>query len=315
MRRWLLPGFAALIAPTLPVAAAPKVVVSIMPLHGIVAGVMDGVGTPYLLLKGNISPHAFSLRPSQARRLRNAHIIFWIGPVFETSLARPVRVLGKSARVVAMMDLPGMRLLRTRHGGLWGKHGHRHGHGHSVVGKNPHKTARHLPGQTDGHMWLDPRNGLVMAREIARILSLADPPNAPRYQANLNTVLARIAIADKRAAESLAPVKGRPFIVFHDAYQYFEKRYGLAGRGAATLEGRSPGARRISRIRHEIRNRPISCVLTEPQYSARLARMLADGTAAKVGTIDPLGSALKAGKGAYARLILSVAASVARCLR
>jgi zinc transport system substrate-binding protein len=154
-----------------------------------------------------------------------------------------------------------------------------------------------------------------MARWVARILSREDPPNASRYQANLKTVLTRIAGADRRATEMLVPIKGRPFIVFHDAYQYFEKRYGLAGRGAATLEGRNPGARRISRIRREIRNHPISCVLTEPQYAPRLAQMLANGTSAKVGKVDPLGSTLKAGKGAYARLILSVAAGVTRCLK
>ena len=289
------------------VPAAPRVVVSIKPLHAVVAGIMDGVGRPYLLLKGGESPHHYSLKPSQARRLRNAGLIFWIGPELETFLVKPIRVLGRNAHVVTVMRQHGLVRHPRRKDGLWNTANH---DPRSVQARTQQES-----GSYDPHIWLDPRNGMSFARAAAGVLSRVDPLNAGRYKANLGVTLARIAAADGKARAILAPVHRQRYVVFHDAFQYFEKRYGLAGVGAITLEGRMPGARRLSQVRRRIVRHGIRCVFSEPQFDARLARTVVDGTAAKVGLVDPMGSRLRAGKGAYARLILSAARSVASCLK
>lgn len=316
-----------------PAKAQPKVVVSIKPLHDIVAGIMDGIGTPRLLLPAGATPHSYSMRPSDARALRNANVVFWIGPTLESFLEKPLKVLARRARVVALSNARGLILHRVRAGGIWEKHGHgdendgdkghhRHkGHGdhqdhddHRKPNRHKGHAASRARANLDGHLWLDPRNGQAFARAIAATLIKTDPANAARYQANLRTTLARINAADRQAAAILAPVRRRPYIVFHDAFQYFEKRYRLNGAGSITLEGRRPGARRLYQIRSLILKQRIRCVFTEPQFDAKLARTVIGGTKARMGTIDPIGKGPPSGKGAYGRLLVAAARSFARCL-
>ena len=287
--------------------AAPRVVVSIKPLQGIVVGLMDGIGRPHLLLPGGASPHRYSLKPSDARALSRAQVIVWIGPALETFLVKPLRVLGGGAQRLTLSSLPGLIRHRVRAGGLWEQHDHDHGaHDH-----NDRKTGASL----DGHVWMDPRNGMLFARAVVRALVKADPANADRYRANLRATLNRIRAADQRARAILAPVRRRPYIVFHDAFQYFEKRYRLAGAGSITIEGRNPGARRLYNIRSRILKQRVRCVFTEPQFPPRLARTVVAGTPAKIGQVDPVGATLQGVKGDYARLIVNAATSIASCLK
>ena len=309
-------------------SAAPRVVVSIKPLQGIVTGIMDGIGRPHLLLPGGASPHRYSLKPSDARALRRAQVIIWVGPDLETFLVKPLRVLGTGAQRITLSNLRGLIRHRVRAGGLWERHDHdSHGghggdkghdhkdHGHKDRGRKDQGKAHKQGGQLDGHIWMDPRNGMLFARAIARALTKADPTNANRYRANLAATLKRIGAADRRARAVLAPVRGRPYIVFHDAFQYFEKRYGLAGVGSITLEGRAPGARRLYNIRSRILKQRVRCVFTEPQYPPKLANTVVAGTPAKLGEVDPVGATLPGNKGDYARLLVNAANAIAGCLK
>ena len=298
-----------------PAAAAPDVVASIKPLHALVAGVMERVGAPHLLIRGAGSPHGTTLRPSDARALAGAALVFWIGPELETSLAAPLAALAAPDRVVALSRAPGIGLLARRAGGLWEAPDAGHDAGHAIDPAGD--PAAWHPGfaAPDPHIWLDPANGTAMVRAIEAALSRADPANAPRYRANAAGVIAALEALDAEIAAALAPVAGLPYVVFHDAYRYFEARYGLNPVGALTVNPeRSPGARRVREIRGEIRARSARCVFAEPQFRPALVATLIEGTAARGGILDPLGAELAPGPGAYAGLLRALAASLVDCL-
>jgi zinc transport system substrate-binding protein len=298
-----------------PARAGVQVVASIVPVHSLAAGVMEGIGTPHLLVPGSASPHSFAMRPSDARRIEQAQVVFWIGPTVETFLVRPLKALARDARVVALVDAEGLKRLPFREGGPWEAHTHTgagekegqgHGHGHSHG--HEHEV-------TDGHVWLDPQNAIVMTKAVAETLSDADPANRTRYEANAARVVARIEALDSRLAVTLAPAKGKPYIVFHDAYQYLEARYGLTPAGSITVSPEmSPGAKRLSEIRARIAGERAICVFAEPQFEPRLVASLVQGTPAKTGSLDPEGARVASGPDAYITLMTNIADNLIRCL-
>lgn len=293
-----------------PAAAAPAVVASIKPVHALVAGVMAGVGTPALLVAGSASVHSYSLRPSDAARLDRAAVVFWVGPALERFLERPLATLGAKAEVVALMAAPGVRVLPAREGGLW----ERHDDEPDRVAAD-HDTTDQGAAERDGHIWLDPGNAKAMVAAIARTLSTADPANAAHYAANAAAVATRIDALDGELAARLAPVKGRPFVVFHDAYQYFERHYGLNAVGSITVAAdRPPGARRVTEIKAKIAAHGAVCVFAEPQFQPRLVTALIAGTGARMGSLDPEGSSLDPGPDLYDRLMRGLADGLAGCL-
>ncbi|MTH95121.1 zinc ABC transporter substrate-binding protein [Roseibium sp. RKSG952] len=185
-----------------------------------------------------------------------------------------------------------------------------HDHAHAEGGPHDHVTHG-----IDAHIWLDPENGRAMARDIAHHLSEIDPDHAQVYAANLAALDAELASVNGKVAETLRPVRGKPFVVFHDAYQYFEKRYDFPAAGSITLSPEvSPGADRISEIRHKIEDLDVRCVFAEPQFEPKLVRVVIEGTNAHMATLDPLGSRLTAGPGLYAELIEGTATTIADCL-
>lgn len=304
----LLAGFAASPARAeTPLDAPPVVVVTVKPLHALVAGVMQGVAEPVLLVPGSASPHAFSLRPSDARALNGATLVVWAGPRLETFMERPLRALAGNATVLELMQAPGMELLDSRGGGVWaaghGDHGHDdHSHGDGAGGK-------------DGHIWLDPRNAQAITRAVAAALIRLDPVSADIYRTNEAAQLARLAALDREIGERLAPVKDRPFIVFHDAYQYLEHRYGLNPAGTLTVTpDQKPGAARLSALRRQITEAGAACVFAEPQFEPTLVRTLAEGTPARTGVLDPEGASLPPGPGLYDALMRFNAEALAGCL-
>jgi zinc transport system substrate-binding protein len=290
---------------------APAVVVSIKPIHSLVAGVMEGVGTPQLLIEGGGSPHSYALRPSQARALDQAEVVFWVGDGLEAFLGKPLGALSDEATVVALSDAEGVRLLATREGGMWEGHGdeeeHReHAHEHEE---------EHGHGALDMHLWLDPQNAAAMVDAVAAALSAADPKRAATYEANATKVRADLARLDAELAATLAPVDDRPFVVFHDAYQYFEDRYGLNALGSITVDPqRAPGAGRLRDIRAELEELDAACVFAEPQFRPALVETVVEGTGAGTGVLDPLGADLEAGPGQYAQLLRTLSASLVDCL-
>jgi zinc transport system substrate-binding protein len=284
--------------------AQPQVVASIKPVHSLAAAVMEGVGAPELLVHGAASPHTYALRPSDAARLAGARVVLWIGPNYEGFLAKPLATLAGGARIVTLAEAAGVTILPARTGGAWeeDEHEDEHGHGHEAM-------------RGDGHLWLDPRNADAMVVAIAAALAATDPAHAGAYRANATATRQRLAALDGALAATLAPVRGVPFVVFHDGYQYLERRYGLAAAGAVAVSPEQrPGARRVAELRARIRGLGARCVFAEPQFEPALVRILVAETGTRTGTLDPLGADLADGPALYETMMRRLAESLARCL-
>ncbi len=291
----------------LPSLAAPKVVTSILPLHSLVSGVMDGVGEPQLLIGANASPHAYALKPSDARALSEATLIIWVGEDLEAVLARPLHALGGAARVLELSTLDGMRLLASRKGGAWKESKHEEA--------NVEEGHAHHHGEADTHLWLSPQNARLIVSAVAERLSDMDPSNAERYQANAASMERRILALAASLKKQLASISERPYIVFHDAYHYFEEAFDLHPAGAiAVSPDRRPGARRIAEIRQTIRDSGAACVFSEPQFRPAIVEVVLEGTDARHGVLDPLGASLPPGKELWFGLMQGLADSLSRCL-
>ncbi len=316
---------------------APKVVASINPIHSLVAGVMQGIAEPTLLIQSGASPHTAALRPSEARALRQADLIFWVGDDLETFLPKALKARGKKG-AVRLSTAEGVRLLKTRAGGAWEAHDHGHedhhdhdhgkkdqyDHGHAEKDHHDHgKKDDHAKmdpddhaGEYDLHLWLDPANARAMVRVIAAALVMADSANAARYSSNAERVLARLDALDAELRNSLAPVRKKPFVVFHDAYQYFERRYGLNAVGSVTLSPEvRPGAKRLHEIRSRLVRSKAACVFSEPQFESKLVQTVVRGTQARIGMLDPVGADLPQGPLAYDNLLRNLASSMIGCLK
>ena len=318
--------------------AAPgaiRVVASIKPVHSLVSAVMDGVGEPHLIIRGASSPHTFSMRPSDAQALENADVIFLIDERKETALAGPIANLGDDAQVVRLSGVPGITLWSLREGGAFEMHTHGHeeddhheeeghdedGEGHDDESEghdedeDDHREAEDEHGEFDMHIWLDPVNAAVMAEAITDALSEADPGNAATYHDNEHDLIHELEdLVDELDAE-LAPIRDKPFIVLHDAYRYFEDRFGLAAAGSITVNPeRAPGVQRVTEIRDRVRELEGVCVFAEPQFDRRIVDVVVEGTQAGAGTIDPLGAEIDDGPDLYFELMRTLAASFKECL-
>lgn len=295
-------------------AAAPQVVVTIKPLHALVAAVMAGTGAePKLLVTGRASEHDFALRPSDARAIAQADVVFRVSDRLEGFMRKP---LAAAARVqdVELIDTPGLVTLAPRTGGVWEAHVHEDHdgdhHDHDAADDHDHDAG------VEPHIWLDPRNARAMTARIAGVLADRDAANAAVYRANAARLDAGLAALDSELAAQLAPLTGRPFVVFHDAYQYFEHRYGLNAVGSITVSPeRKPSAQRIQAVRNKIRETGARCVFAEPQFDSALVATLIEGTGARAGTLDPTGAdGVPAGPEAYAQVLRNLAAGLGACL-
>ncbi|MBP2293844.1 zinc ABC transporter substrate-binding protein [Azospirillum rugosum] len=285
-------------------AKTPKVVASIKPVHALVAAVMQGVGEPTLIVRGAASPHTYALKPSDARALADADLVFWIGPELEGFLAKPLEATATKATAVELMEAPGVALLDAREGGAWDPHDHGHDHAH----EGGHE-------EVNTHVWLDPDNARAMVGAIADALEAKDAAHADAYRANAERTARGLAALDAELKAALAPVQGKPFVVFHDAYQYFEAHYGLNGVGAITVNPeRRPSAKRLSDIRAKITSLGAVCVFAEPQFEPALVDTIVQGTKAKKGVLDPEGANLPDGPDLYPTLLRNIAASLKGCL-
>ncbi len=309
------------LAPSTVGAEDLKVVATIKPIHSLVAQVMGEVGRPRLLVGGAASPHTYSMKPSDARALNAARVVFRVSEEIEPFTRKIVASLPKSVAVVTLAGAPGLKLLDKRSGDTFEAHDHgdqgHHDHGHKEHGHTDHGHDDHNGGAVrDGHVWLDPENATAMVREIARALSEAAPEHAPVFQANADKTIAGIdALAEEIEAE-LAAVKGKSFVVFHDAYQYFERRFGLSAAGAITVSPEvQPSAKRLSEIRGKIKSLGVACVFAEPQFKSKLVATVIEGTGAKAGTLDPEGAAVEPGVDAYAALLRNLSQGLTSCLK
>lgn len=305
--------------------AAPNVVVSIKPIHSLVAAVMDGVGEPKLIVEGAASPHTYSLKPSNAKTLQDADVVFWVGHGLEAFLEKPLEALATKATVIELEDAKGLEKLKFREGGAFEGHDHgdeghgeraheaEEGHeGHDHAG---HDHAGHDHGEYDMHLWLDPMNAKAMAAAIETTLIQADPSNAAKYQENAKKLMENLDKLDTELATTLEPVKDKPFVVFHDAYQYFEHRYKVRVAGSITVSPETmPGADRVRQIHDKIKSLNATCVFAEPQFEPKLVRVVTEGTDAKSGTLDPEAATFKEGPSLYFDLMRGIATSIKDCL-
>lgn len=286
----------------------PSVLVSIKPLHGLVAAVMKGVAEPGLIVSGSASPHDYAMKPSDARAVERAQLLVWVGSDFEGWLKKP------AARVkqrLAMQDIPGMTRLATREGGAWDSH--EDGHGHKDHGKGGHGKDDH--DETDGHLWLDPDNAARLVEAVAGRLAGMDPTRADLYKANAAETRKRLAELDSALAAKLKPLAGKPYVVFHDAHQYFEARYGLTPAGAVTIDPeRPPGARRMATLRDRLKATKAACVFREPRFAGPTVQALAEAAGARIGQLDPEGALAEPGPDAYFTIMTAIADSLADCL-
>lgn len=301
----------------------PAVVVSIKPVHALVAGVMQGVAEPQLLVKRGGSPHGYVLRPSEARALADADLVIWVGHALESFLDKPLSTLaGKSRQLILAEALAG-QLLPLRAGGGWDVHGHdletaeESEHGHAKATK-PQSDETHESGSAEGnlHLWLSPLLAKQIVAQSTALLSEIDPTHQHIYRQNAAQLEARLDQLHQQLTDKLAPVRAVPFVVFHDAYQYFEVAYGLNAVGSLTVDAeRKPGARRISEIRAKIKALDARCVFSEPQFESRLVATLIEGTGARSGVLDPLGSGLAEGPESYFQLMHNLADNLLLGLR
>ncbi|MBU0498745.1 MAG: zinc ABC transporter substrate-binding protein [Gammaproteobacteria bacterium] len=276
-------------------AAPPRVLVSLKPVHSLVAGVMAGVGWPELLLDGGQSPHHFALRPSDRRKIEAAGLVVWVGEGLETPLAGLMAARGRGRPQLELMEAPGMDLGPAEAADGEGR-GHRHAKG-------------------DPHIWLSLANADLIVRLLVDELGRLDPANGERYRANGERLREDLGRLDRELAVKLTPVRDIPFVVFHDAYGHFERRHGLKGLGALALNPeRQPGARRVAELHERIRSAGVRCVFSEPQFPPKLVDVLIEGTDARKGVLDPLGANLPAGPEAYSRLMRGLADAYVGCL-
>lgn len=291
-------------------AEVPRVVASIKPVHALVAAVMGDLGVPALIVKGAASPHTYSLRPSDAAALQAADLVFWTGHGLELFLEDAITTLAPRAAIVELAASPGITLLPPREGGTFEPHAHDEGdHDHEEGHDHAHEE------EADMHFFLDPENAKVMVSEIVAGLSAADPDHAATYAENGRAQIADLEALLQQTRTRLEPLADRPFVVFHDAYQYFERRFDLAVVGSITVSPEvTPGADRIAEIRTRLRTLDAACVFAEPQFDPRIVEVLIEGSSARAGVLDPEGAALPEGPRAYRELIEALAAGLIECL-
>ena len=371
-----------------------KVVASIKPVHSLVSFVMKGAGEPVLLVDGAGSPHNYALKPSQARQLQNADIVFWVGHDLEAFLENSIETIASKAVSVPLIDAHGLIKLGFREGGAFDSHDHddhndghhdqhdhdEHGHdvhkddhheehgddhhdehgqdehGHDEHGHDDHNDGHHDEhdhddlkeehdhddhashdheahdhkvhdhkvhdhgahdhGAFDSHIWLDPQNAKVLVHEIEEHLVAIDPQNAALYETNADTLMTELDNLILEIDTELAPIRGRGYLVFHDAYQYFEKRFGIPAIGSITVSPEvMPGAERINDLQDKVRSLDAVCVFSEPQFQPKLVSTVTENTKAGTGVLDPLGASIEAGPDLYTSLIRSMAASLKSCLQ
>lgn len=286
-------------------AAVPDVVVTIKPLHSLVAGVMSGLKPPILLMEGEKSPHTQPLTPAEVRQLNEAQLIVWVGPSYEASLRQAIKAVKSSKQVITLIHQKGMRRYPIREGGLWGNHD-----GHSEpAGRFPHEAGHgHDASSIDGHLWLDPRNAKVIVKRVARKLSFLDSHHKAIYWENAQKLLKRLGDLEQELKQLVGPVKNRPYVVYHDGMQYFDRRFKTKGIGALTGGGHyGASAQHLLRIADYIRIHKIRCVFTEPQFPTDQIRSVIDKTGVRIETLDYLGLGLKADENAYFSMMRNLA--------
>ena len=310
-----------------------KVVASIKPIHSLASYLMDGVGKPSLIVDGYASPHGFAMKPSHAKMLQDADIVFWVGEDLENFLEKPLDSIAKKAEKIELLETKGLIKLKFRERNIFDDHddhGHDDGHkkkdDHDDHDHDDHAKKEdghddhddhddhegHNHGEYDPHIWLDPINAKVILFEMSKHLIENDPKNENAYRTNLSKAYKEI---DKLTSDVTAELnQSVASIVFHDAYQYFEKRFNVNILGAFTVNTDvMPGAEQLSEIREIIEHDKVVCVFSEPQFNPDIIKAVAKDMNIKTGVVDPLGATLNPSKDLYFDLIKNMSKSFKGC--
>jgi len=294
-------------------ADRPRVVVDIAPIHALVAQVMEGIGMPDLIIQPGATPHEYSLRPSEAAALQSADLVFWIGPDLTPWLEEAIETLAPAADLTTLMDVDGTVQLEFREDAVFEAHDHSD---HADDDEHDDHADHGDHAGHDPHAWLSPKNAMTWLEVIAGRLSAVDPVNSDAYLANAASGRAAIEALMDEVDATLDPVRGRAFIVFHDAYQYFETDFDISASGAISISDASdPSPARIAEIRGQIAEQGVDCVLAEPQFNPGLVATVLRGSDAQMGIVDPLGADLELGAELYPQLIRNLSNALAECLR
>lgn len=294
-------------------ADGPRVVADIAPIHSLVSMVMDGVGQPQLLVPQNISPHHYSMRPSEAEALQEAQLVVYVGHDMSPWLEPVLETLAASASALDLSKVDNIMQLAYREGPIFDGHDEEGHDDHDEEGHDDH--AHHDHDGVDPHVWLDPMNAKLWLYAIASELTRIDPKNADRYDENARSSSRTITLAMAQAEGHLASGKDNGFLVYHDAYQYFEKRFNRVAVGSISLgDASKPSAKRLSELKALFGAQGISCVLTEPQYSSKIVDSVFGGFKPTIGVVDPIGIDLELGTTLYPELLENIALSIAQCV-
>ena len=306
------------------------VVTTIQPINSLVSAVIGNTGKTISLIPAEISPHEYKLKPSDTKKLQNANIIFFVSDHLESSITKVFENLPKNIKIINLMEDSGIKHLAIRDNEAWERHDHHHGHGdHDDHDKHEKKHDDHdhdkhakkhddhddHEKEDDVHIWLSPDNAVKIIKKINKELSLFFPENAKTYDQNANQMIKKINQLKVELKNELSGIKDKPYVVFHDAYQYFETSFGLNAVGSVALEGDiASSPKQISFIKDKIVKLKASCVFQEPQFDSKLVKIVVEGTNAQIGTLDPLGVNIKSGENFYLQLLKNMAKSLKECL-
>ena len=294
-----------------------KVVTSIKPIHSITSYIMDGVGSPDLLVDGYNSPHNFQLKPSHAKMLQNADLVIFVGEGIEEFLEKPLESIAKDAKKFALLEQSGFKKLKFREKNIFEEHDDHDDHDKKAKKKDDHDDHGHDDhghghGEYDPHIWLDPINAKAMIKKITKLLSKMDKENSSTYKSNSKKAIKEIDMMVKEIKSEMN--KDLKFVVFHDAYQYFENRFDISVLGALTVNTDVlPGAEQLSEIREVIEHENVNCIFSEPQFNPDIINAISMDTNVKTGVLDPLGATLEPGKDLYFDLIRNISKSFKGC--
>lgn len=282
-----------------------KIAVSIKPIHSIVASITYGILEPDLILDGNASPHVYSLKPSDAQKMQDADILILVSDELETFLQKPIELYKDNKTIIELINIKGIKLRHNRNKNLA-----------KEEAEEPNEHSEHEHGYNDPHIWLSPENAIIIAEHIANVLSEKDAVNSYIYKQNYAEFKEKLNKQDVLLKEKLAPYVNVPFIVFHDAYQYFEKHYKLNNVGYMTQpSGEAIGAKRLKEIEDIIKQENIGCIFSEPQFSDSSVKNIADTLHIKIESLDAEGYGIDAGKNAYFDILNNIANNIESCLK
>ena len=305
------------------------VISTIQPINSLVSAVIGNTGKTISIIPAEQSPHDFKLKPSDVKVLQNGNIIFYVSNHLESSVTKVFKNLPKNIKLINLMEESGINHLAIRDNAAWERHDH-HGDDHDDHDKHGKKHDDHddhdkhgkkhddhddHEKEDDVHIWLSPDNAIKIVQKVNKVLSLYFPENSKIYNENTTKFIDKIRNLKMELIKELSPIKNKPYIVFHDAYQYFEKTFELNAVGSVALEGDiASSPKQISFIKDKIIKSKASCVFQEPQFDSKLVKIVVEGTNAKIGTLDPLGVNITGNKDFYLQLLTNMAKSLKECL-